>query len=57
MLCRKRAARVGFYKLDERVRVVTVADGDHGATGHRGHGRGHGWAQGVVASVTSVLEQ
>ena len=48
---------VGLYRLIEEERAVTVADGGRGDMGEQWHGRGHGGVQGVMASVTSVLEQ
>ena len=57
MLCRKRREEGGLYRLDGEQRGLTGADGGHGATGHRGHGRGHGGVQGGAESVKMLSEQ
>ena len=52
-----RQGEVALYRLHGVLRSVTDYDGEHGAPGDQRRGRGHGGAQVVRRSVTSVLEQ
>ena len=57
LVCFESSGRGALYRLIEVLWVVMVADGEVGVMGDQGHGRGHGSAQEVRASVTSVLAQ
>ena len=57
MVCSNRAGVVALYRLDVRLHMVAVADGEVIFRASYRHGRGRCYVHGVMAFVTSVLER